>query len=74
MIRRLTDPDEQRRAYRRGRRSSMSTSGYALDAADMRGEPHEWYDGYTDHATGRNIWEGPDGLRDYAPTRRGKEA
>jgi hypothetical protein len=65
--------DEQRRAdYRRGRAASMRewTTRQPLEAADVRGEHAEWYHGYMDYATGRDIWEGPEGRREYAPAPR----
>ena len=52
-------PDYDRDAYSRGWRASATTQGYALDGADARGEPDEWYDGYMDMAAGRDKWHRP---------------
>lgn len=50
------DSPEYRKDYNRGWRSSSTTQGGALDAADYRGEPTPWYDGYYDNATNRPKW------------------
>lgn len=52
-------PDYDRDAYNRGWKASANTQGYALDGADARGEPDEWYDGYMDMACGRDKWHYP---------------
>lgn len=46
--------DGYRRDYNRGWQSSAR--GGSLDAADSRGEPDAWYDGYMDMAAGRPKW------------------
>ena len=46
-------PDYDRDAYTRGWNSRN------LDNGDARGEPEEWYDGYTDKACGREKWHRP---------------
>lgn len=44
------------RSYRRGWTASQEERGSGwvtpLDRADLRGEPNEWYDGYSDHSQG----------------------
>ena len=50
------DTPEYRAAYNRGWRASATTTGGALDRADARREPDAWYDGYLDHAAGREKW------------------
>lgn len=47
--------------YNRGWRASLYGSETALERADMRGEPMEWYDGYMDVACHRPKYF----LRDY---------
>lgn len=50
------DTPEYRAAYRRGWDTGQRGADGALDRADRRGEPHAWYDGYMDAATGRERW------------------
>lgn len=45
------------RHYNRGRQASLR--GSELDAADWRGEPDAWYNGYADVAAGRAKWHLP---------------
>ena len=54
-------PDYDRDAYSRGYKSSVNQTGagFALEAADGRGEPNEWYDGYSDAATCLEKWHRP---------------
>lgn len=52
-------PDYDRDAYTRGWKASARTQGFALEQADGRGEPNEWYDGYMDNACGRDKWHRP---------------
>lgn len=40
-------------SYRRGWSASERASEGALERADMRNEPNEWYDGYMDFAAVR---------------------
>lgn len=42
--------------YNRGWKTSAQAADGALSRADTRGEPHAWYDGYDDMATGRAKW------------------
>ena len=57
-------PDYDRDAYNRGWRASGRAGAVApLDAADFRGEPDEWYDGYFDRANDRFKWH--DALCDW---------
>jgi hypothetical protein len=57
---RETRPNYDRDSYNRGWRSSLdATVGLPLELADARGECSEWYDGYTDAATGRQKWHIP---------------
>ena len=52
-----TDTTYNTAAYNRGWRTSYSgLSGSALDRADARHEPEEWYDGYFDAGAGRTKW------------------
>lgn len=46
--------DSYRRAYGRG--WAASRRGSSLEAADHRGEPDAWYDGYHDQAADRPRW------------------
>jgi hypothetical protein len=48
--------EEYRKAYQRGWASSARTGFGALEAADSRGEPSAWYDGYHDFASDRPKW------------------
>jgi hypothetical protein len=51
------DTPQYRRHYERGWRASGRPDAVApLDAADARGEPDAWYDGYHDRAAGREKW------------------
>lgn len=52
------DPDYVA-AYNRGWRSALAEGGFPLDNADARNEPSAWYDGYYDHAAGREKWHLP---------------
>ena len=45
--------ESHRSAYRRGWSASARGSEGALERADHRGEVDAWYDGYLDHAAGR---------------------
>lgn len=42
------------RDYRNGWNASLRGSANALESADQRGVSTAWYDGYFDHATGRD--------------------
>lgn len=54
-------PDYDRDAYSRGYKSSRNSTGggFPLEAADARGEPNEWYDGYSDAASCLEKWHRP---------------
>lgn len=52
-------PEYDRESYTRGWRAGINGGGFALDNADARNEPNEWYDGYLDAATGREKWHKP---------------
>ena len=53
-------PDYDHKAYTRGWiASARPDASTPLDAADRRGEPDEWYDGYLDMAAGREKWHRP---------------
>ena len=66
---------EYKRDYNRGWRSSSNYSGSdgMLDRADARGESDAWYDGYYDHAAGREKWETPQacGIEEHEAMARG---
>lgn len=50
------DPDYVRH-YNRGWKASSNPNAIApLDAADRRGEPDAWYDGYSDYGCNRPKW------------------
>lgn len=53
---RVTTP-EYRRAYERGWKDSVGCCG--MDAADLRGEPDAYYQGYLDYAADREKWHMP---------------
>jgi hypothetical protein len=50
---------EYRRDYLNGWRVSERCAEGSLDRADARNVSHAWYDGYLDHATGREKWHIP---------------
>lgn len=52
-------PEYDRDSYNRGWRAGISGGGFALDNADSRNEPGEWYDGYLDSSVGRAKWHRP---------------
>lgn len=52
-------PEYDRKSYSRGWRAGISGGGFALDNADARNEPNEWYDGYLDSSVGRVKWHRP---------------
>lgn len=49
---------DYRRGWAASIRGALSDSGMStpLDRADARNERDAWYDGYMDHATGREKW------------------
>lgn len=56
----MTNLQDYRKAYNRGWLASSRFTGRSsvspLERADDRGEPSAWYDGYHDHAAGRDKW------------------
>ncbi|MEU7590611.1 hypothetical protein AB0A95_30515 [Micromonospora sp. NPDC049230] len=50
-------PAAKTKAYQQGWDAARIYGGDALDDADERGEPDDWYDGFEDQANGRKKWQ-----------------